>query len=410
MCTDPSDNPVADYNAEPAQIPCAVSDAYKCTHPTFKLNRALINLPIINLTADTAYIQVESGECKIVSDPIEGEVLYPPVQTGDYGQSNATLIASINAAANRTRQQQDQMNSIDASGGNGTKPTHQTAITNENETSISPLMGPWNTVPGQPMNITGKPVAIACNLSAEIPDVLSPTYNASRASLYPSANSDTSGDDSFYIPPPPPSPFGVLTPQTAVCIYNSKDTQSILCLPNGTFPLCGGAFGFSTGRMDSVSFFNEYANLTLDIGQILDSEGDDVTPDTFFDSSTAVGDIDYALSTATSGKDKMEIAIPWDVAPPPAMCIYSTANFGGDVVCIGPGGTNFSSNLINKAASLTLTPGIAAWLYPEYYGNPLGLQVSVSVADLTSLPYRTNQNFKDNIAAAWIYNASSMTD
>ena len=69
MCPDPSSNPVAEYNAEPAMIPCAVSDAYKCTKPTFRLNRTLINLPIINLTADAAHSQVESGECKIVSDP-----------------------------------------------------------------------------------------------------------------------------------------------------------------------------------------------------------------------------------------------------------------------------------------------------------------------------------------------------
>ena len=161
--------------------------------------------------------------------------------------------------------------------------------------------------------------------------------------------------------------------------------------------------------MDSVSFFNEGANLTLNIEQVLGSEGDDETPDTFFDSSTVVGDIGYALSTATSQKDKMVVAVPWDIEAPPAMCIYSAAEFAGDVWCMGPGGTNFTSNLVNKAASLTLTPGLAAWIYPTYYGNPLGTQITTNVADLSSIPYLNNQSFKNNIAAAWVYNASAIT-
>ena len=420
MCPDPSTNPVTTWNAEPAQIPCAVSDAYKCTHPKFRLNRALITLPIINQTANNTYSQVQSGKCKIVSDPIEGEVLYPPAQNGTYGQSNASVIAQINSRAAATFQRLQQLNYTSAAS-NNSQPTNATTPSNsrsnetvmlgQNQMSMSALSGTWSSSPGQLMNYTGKPVSIACNLLADIPDVLSPTYNTSRASLYPLANTSTSGDDSFFVPPPSPCPFTALDPKSAVCLSDSKFPENLLCLPNGTFPTCQGAFGYSTKSIDTVSFYSAGANLTLNIGQILDSEGDDVTPDTFFENnSTADDGFRNSMSTATSRKESFVVAIPGNIKPPPAMCIYSAADYSGDVWCLGPGGTNFTSNLVNKAASLTLTEGLAAWIYPNFYGNPLGMQISTSVADLTSLPYLTNSNLKGNIAAAWIYNASTTID
>ena len=410
-------NPAASANS-PAVVDCGKSG--KCTSPTFKLNRTLIELPIIQQNADVTHTQVASGECKIVSDPVEGELLYPPTQSGTYGPSNATMTALFNAAANRT-ELLNQGNFTNAtSGGNRTNPfgsptsairmNNGTGVANQTLTIPPPLRGPWNMPPGKPTNLTGKAISIACNLTADIPDILSPTYDTSRASFYPLANSSTNGDESFFVPPPSPNPFKPLTRQSGVCLYSSKATQTLLCLPNGTFPTCQGAFGFSTSSMDSVSFFNTGANLTLNLIQMINSDGEDVTPYTFFDNTTAVGDLKYPLSVATSQKDSFEVVIPRDVESPPAMCIYSAAEFKGDVWCMGPGGTNFTSNLVNKAASLSLTDGLAAWLYPSYYGNPLGMQISTNVADLTEIPYLTDQSFKGNLAAAWIYNASAVKD
>ena len=195
----------------------------------------------------------------------------------------------------------------------------------------------------------------------------------------------------------------------AVCLYDSKNSASELCLPNGTFTSCyKGNFGFKTSNFDTLT--SDYpANLTLNIQQVLDSDGVDVTPDTSFTANASSADgLASAISRLTSQKQTLEVG---SLGAPlaPAMCIYSAANFLGDVYCLGLGGTNLSSNLINKTASLTLSPGIVAWLYPEYYGNPLGTYVSTNVADLSGIPYKTDLTFQDIVAAAWIYNATAPT-
>ena len=70
------------------------------------------------------------------------------------------------------------------------------------------------------------------------------------------------------------------------------------------------------------------------------------------------------------------------------MCVFSETNYSGDFWCLGVGGTNFTSNLANKIASLTMSPGLAARLYPGWYSNPLDAVVSTDVADLSELVSR----------------------
>lgn len=76
----PGDSGITSWGpgAAASAVTCKPADGYKCDKPKFKLNRALINLPMINQTADVIHQSVDLGECKMVSDPIEGEILYLP--------------------------------------------------------------------------------------------------------------------------------------------------------------------------------------------------------------------------------------------------------------------------------------------------------------------------------------------
>ena len=118
----------------------------------------------------------------------------------------------------------------------------------------------------------------------------------------------------------------------------------------------------------------------------------------FIGKPIAKGSISRSFSVPTAHKDSY--TIHFNALPPPSICIISAVNFGGDVWCMGPRGTNVTPNLINQMASLRLPPGLTVWLYPKYYGNPLDTLVSTDVVDLVSTPYKTNSNFKGIVGAA----------
>lgn len=213
----------------------------------------------------------------------------------------------------------------------------------------------------------------------------------------------------LYQSPPRPHLFTPLNTSNAVCLYYSKEPKLQLCLPDGTFTSChSGIFDLKTSSFDTLTA-PVPANLTLNLELVENSNGDNITPWTDYTANaTAADGLGSSMSTLTSQKQSLTISTPQISAPlAPAMCLYSAPHFQGDVFCLGIGGSNFSSNLVNKTASLTLSQGIVAWLYPGYYGNPLGAYVSTDVADLSGIPYKTDSTFQDVVAAAWIYNASA---
>lgn len=226
-------NPVASANASAFidcgkstchHSTCSVADGYSCAHPKFNLRRNLITLPIINQTADVVFDSVNSGECKIVSDPIEGEMMYTPSGSGNntYGGPGLSLalnstIKNATSWKNTTPLNSSVMAGLNISSvgpflytGNHTfisvsLPTNgssnMTASISSNLSSytIPPMSGQWRNIPELPTNITGKPVSILCNLTANIPDVLSSNYNLTQSSLYTSANTSTDGDTSGFV-------------------------------------------------------------------------------------------------------------------------------------------------------------------------------------------------------------------
>ena len=373
---------------------CSPQDGYACPHPEFKINLSAITLNNLNQTADKIGVLVESGECKISSDPVEGRIIYLPEQTGNY--DNAAPIPEGQAVDTAST----------ATPNNATEPAGNT--TSSDQVYGGGVQGPWKLLGAEPMNYTGAPIAIACNITANIPNVIDPNYNFTRNTYFSAPNESTDGLNHF-VAPPPPAPFAQLSPDNSVCFSGEGYNNLVLCLPNGTYPACRGGFGWKTDKINTAKTSIQGVNVTFDIESQSDSSGTDTTPQTDYDdiASADSADLSRSFSVATNHKDSFSIAFPSGTEPAPSMCVFSQVDFGGDVWCMGPGGTNFTDSLVNKVASLRLTAGLAAWIYPEFYGNPLGTLVSTSVSDLSSIPYKTDGNFKNIVAAAWIYNATA---
>ena len=126
--------------------------------------------------------------------------------------------------------------------------------------------------------------------------------------------------------------------------------------------------------------------------------------------SDSKSDVAFAVSTLISQKGTLDVHLPADHPAPPTVCFFSLPSFKGEVYCLGIGGANFTSNLVGKAQSLTLSPDLAAWIYPQYYSNPQGTYVSTNMDDLSSIPYQTHSSFKNPVVAARIYRSEPIVD
>ena len=73
------------------------------------------------------------------------------------------------------------------------------------------------------------------------------------------------------------------------------------------------------------------------------------------------------MSTLIAQKGTLDRHLPADHGPPLTMSFLSPSGFKGDMYYLGIGGVNFTSNLVGKAQSLTLSPGLAAYIYPQCY-------------------------------------------
>lgn len=204
----PSSDRNLDLHASVQGPLCPPSKGYDCSKPTFSLNRTLITLPIIDQNANDVYNSVNAGECKIVSDPIEGQVLYaaPVSGTNAGGPSVAAFNSTSPPALTNVTSSNEPM--IMLSDGtyvpynfsiSGSTTMTSTIDSNLSSLQIDPISGNWNELTPGTTNITGSPVFIACNLTANIPDVLAPDYNVTRSDLYTSSNTSTDGDTASFI-------------------------------------------------------------------------------------------------------------------------------------------------------------------------------------------------------------------
>ena len=219
------------------------------------------------------------------------------------------------------------------------------------------------------------------------------------------ATTDISTRKVFY-DPPPSAPFFAPALNNATCLWSSSSPKNKLCLPAGTFPTCyNSGFSFTTVGLDTLSLWSPTSTVTLNFDSAAQVP-DHTKPDVILTNRTADKKCKSELTLAT----KMRLTVtgqslPWGVAV--SLCLYTLPNFLGDVWCVGLGGANLTSNLQNKAQSITLNEGLQAWLHPEYYGNKLSIFVSQSVADLANIPFKNGDFFSRKAARAWAFNATT---
>ena len=260
------------------------------------------------------------------------------------------------------------------------------------------------------LTVTGLPVSIACNLTAQDSSLpaLSPTSFANQSSHYVSpANESTNGQAGAYVAPPPAKPFSVaFNSSNSVCISGSGPT---FCLPNGTYDQPSGATGYSISGASAVTI-PRGASITL-TGYILEGVAGGPprfrADETTFNSSQAssTGRCGQAVGRLNEdhARGVFSIFIPPSLPQPAAACFYSKPRYRGDVFCMGPGGANFSGPEIKLAQSVGIFGNATAWIYAQAYGDSGGQKLSASVPDLSTEPYGTGGNFSQRVVAAWIY-------
>ena len=279
------------------------------------------------------------------------------------------------------------------------------------------------------LSVTGLPVSIACNISASINDngmslpigapippagfkspdgsstsaVSNNTDNqvsASNNTLVSPANASTNHQGGAYVAPPPPTPFSIpFNSSNALCLSGTTGSG---CFPNGTFDEPSGLFGLTlAGVTDLTIPVNSGSSLTLT--QFVDARRGWATR--VFNTNVSNNDnssFSIYIKNINNLGTNPPIVVTSPQLPPPAACLFTKAQYGGDVFCLGPGGGNLTGVQTNSAHSIQVLGGATVWIYASTYGDGGGQKLTVSVPDLGTEPYGTEGNFGGQIKALWI--------
>ena len=95
-------------------------------------------------------------------------------------------------------------------------------------------------------------------------------------------------------------------------------------------------------------------------------------------------------------------AISFEINGPdniPCVCLFTEAQFGGDVQCFGVGGDKLPTNVQKTSQSLQLHGGATVWIYAQSYGDAGGAEITSGANDLSKTPYGASGNFNQIIMA-----------
>lgn len=294
-------------------------------------------------------------------------------------------------------------------------------------------------VPFFDMTVTGRPVAIECNLKeddvvgvdpstiASISDnAESTTYSSGTVLVYNPVDGSTAlknvGDVNIqnntqstdgsnergYRTPPPPQPFKLYNLTNSICFTY---TNANFCVPNGTYNTFESA-GFTTSKSTGLSM-PKGAYLAFDYPTMAEEkpgpqnnfnpggDGQAVRHANYTTSITAgsnSADFEKKIKVLASSSKKFDSIV--DSAP--GICLYSAAEYKGTMGCWGLGGDNFSDPLGTQAQSLSLVGGAAVWLYSGKYGDLTASYLSTDVPDLSAVADGSELNFAKRIKAMWV--------
>ena len=349
--------------------------------PTFSIRRNLINIPELNQTADAIYNRMmpnPGGDCKLVSD----DAPY------SYAQYNLTVTgAPVAIACNQT-----SASSVDGTSSLMSNVSVSAAARFGNQTASSPGN---NTYSG---NGTARPGVLG--------DQPTSTDGLNHHAMAPQ---QPLGFDPHY-----------LNASNAICLGGTSGES--LCLPSGTYEAPSGSVG-------SVSS-STLATLTMPAGSSLSFvslqqhskwalwDGDTYSASNYT-SNQAGGDSDFTASmpdlshTSQSpqspGADTFSAILSPNTPDPLVVCLFTKANYLGDVSCYGPGSGNLTiPGAANSANSLLPHGGATAWIYAQSYNDNTAVQISNPVPDLSKVPLGNDGNFANAIKALWVIDPHTM--
>jgi hypothetical protein len=397
--------------ANQTQFEKSPASGYVCSNATFVVNRSLIDFPVLSGTADQIYnriIPAPGGDCKLLSDPVEGIYL----SLLDLTITGRPVGIACNITINNTE---------------GVNPTSNFyGIYPSNSSSSKTYSNGSTLLVYNPSKNTTSNYTLPSSNSSLIPTSNSSTIPTSNSSTIPTYNSSTSGgsiNSSYVSPiistngqssgayenPPPPSLFAPYNASNAICITS---TTGSLCLPNGTYDTLNGTLGFSSkfastlnlplGASLVFSLPSEELSASQNVPINQGSIGDQLYNTTllFGQNITSGSSQEFTNDmTLLAGSGRTFNAI---VNSPPGLCLYASMDFMGDVRCFGLGAGNITGPITTKALSLSLKGDAVAWLYAESYGDLGGTFVSTNISDMTELPYGTQKSFAGNVKALWI--------
>ena len=392
-------------------------DPYICNHPHFHLNRSNIILPRINRTAADVYndiIDEDGGSCKIIDNADN------PITVPNYGiqiQGLPVAIAcGINATITGVNYVSGSQVAANVTGGSGTAVTPSSISSSWSSSIFSSISGdPASLVSSSNVlsatssvqNMTNIPasssVSSTTSKQTESTETASPstilTTTAVPSGWSPGSLSTDGRDGEGYVPPPPPKEFAKsLYPGNSGCFITDV-IYDFFCLPNGTYDNQHGTYDFNSTKSLHV-FFPPEASLVVRSYVPQGKMGMVEKTTTFKSNQSTDKDAPFAQSMKKMQGLSFDVLAP-SIKVPPVVCLYTKEEYKGDVICLGVGGGNLTQGG-GQVASVGILGGATVTLYPHAYGDPGGLAFTVSVPDVSTIPYGVNGSFEGLIQAVWV--------
>ncbi|MCJ1486192.1 hypothetical protein MMC06_006368 [Schaereria dolodes] len=297
-----------------------------CKSASYSINRSLVTLPNLNVTADQIYPRISNGtnggDCAIMSAALTG-VNFP-----DY---NYTLLNN----------------------------------------PVSIVCGIDDAI-----NFGGMAVAVGNFNTSLTPVLISPS------------NESTDGNAGEHTAADAITPFVPLLNETSsVCFTGNNNLY--LCLPNGTYQAQTGKFGFNTNDINAFTVPPAGGSLTIYITEeYYMKSGQKHSGRTHSNTWTAsiATNANKGFDMAMQQLQGEMTYGQFDVLTPnqpavPGACLFSDTQYQGDVTCLGPGGGPLPSSLVNATSSMTIFGGATVKIYATAYGDNAGASLSAATPD-----------------------------
>ena len=247
------------------------------------------------------------------------------------------------------------------------------------------------------LTINGMPSGIACGLQDawNIGGTAVP-FNCGNdctpGSIVSSGGNSTTGGNGAVVDAPPAKPFAIPAKGNEYLCLEDGTSADAFCLPPLKYDSQGGK-AFDIWKVKSA---DRSTGWSLETYHEVQSEGRGATRTIKVQHTYGPGQDQKELNEDMIGiHDNLYNAASFTISgtnpPGPLVCLFDQTKYNGNVICLGPGGTNLTSDWQNTAQSAKMW-GAKATFYPDFYGNDAGQLQNGDIPDLSGLKYGTNQD------------------